>query len=58
MAQVTLGGNPTNTSGDLPAVGGNAPDFTLTKDDLSNVSLSDYKGKQIIFERQFSPREE
>lgn len=48
MAQVTLGGTPTTTSGDLPAVGSAAPDFQLTKDDLSNANLSDYTGKQVI----------
>ena len=30
MANVTLHGNPFNTVGELPAVGGAAPDFTLT----------------------------
>jgi thiol peroxidase len=49
MAQVTLGGNPTNTSGDLPGTGADTPSFTLTRDDLSEVGLSDYEGKKIIF---------
>lgn len=31
MAKITLKGNPVNTAGTLPAVGSNAPDFTLTK---------------------------
>jgi thioredoxin-dependent peroxiredoxin len=48
MAQVTLGGNPVNTSGNLPAVGSPAPAFTLTKTDLSDVSLADYAGKQVV----------
>ena len=37
MAQITLGGNPIHTTGDLPAVGTTAPDFTLLKNDLSLV---------------------
>lgn len=37
-----------NTSGDLPAVGTAAPDFELTKQDLSDVKLSDFTGKKVI----------
>lgn len=48
MASVTLGGNPVNVAGELPQVGKAAPDFQLTKTDLSNVSLADYKGKNVI----------
>lgn len=48
MAAITLKGNPINTSGDLPSVGSKAPDFCLTKSDLSNVSLSDFAGKKKI----------
>lgn len=48
MAQVTLGGNPVNTSGDLPAVGSAAPAFTLAGADLSDISASDYEGKNVI----------
>jgi thiol peroxidase len=48
MAQVTQGGNPIRTSGELPAVGSKAPDFTLTKTDLADVSLKDYAGKKVI----------
>lgn len=48
MATVTLGGNPVSTSGDLPAVGTKAPDFTLTGADLADVSLSTYAGKKVI----------
>jgi len=48
MATVTLGGNPISTSGDLPAVGTKAPDFTLTGGDLADVSLSKYTGKKVI----------
>ena len=48
MAQITLRGNPINTSGDLPAVGSDAPDFTLTAGDLSDVSLADFAGKSKL----------
>lgn len=48
MAQITLKGNPINTSGDLPAVGTTAPDFILTGGDLADVSLGDYLGKKKL----------
>ena len=48
MATVTLKGNPIHTLGTLPAVGSNAPSFSLTKGDLSTASLSDYKGKKVV----------
>lgn len=48
MSEVTLGGNAIHTSGSLPKVGSQAKDFTLTKNDLSTTSLSDYKGKKVI----------
>ena len=48
MAEITLGGNPIHTNGDLPAVGGPAPDFTLTKADFSAVSAADLAGRQVI----------
>lgn len=48
MAQVTLKGNPINTSGTLPNVGTNAPDFKLTATDLSTKTLSDFKGNKLV----------
>lgn len=48
MATITLGGNPVNTVGNLPEVGSAAPDFVLTKTDLSDTSLKDYTGKTVI----------
>lgn len=48
MATVTLGGNPVKTSGELPKVGSKAPDFKLTKTDLSLVSLADFAGSQLV----------
>lgn len=48
MAKITLGGNPCTTSGDLPVVGSSAPNFKLVKADMSEASLSDFKGKKVI----------
>ncbi|MGA9278828.1 thiol peroxidase [Ilumatobacter sp.] len=48
MAEVTLGGNPVNTSGDLPAVGGSAPSFSLVGNDLGEVNSSSLDGKNVI----------
>ncbi len=47
MATVTLKGNPLRTVGELPKIGSSAPSFTLTADDLSEKSLSDYKGRKV-----------
>jgi thiol peroxidase len=48
MAEITLKGNPIHTVGDLPAVGAEAPDFVLTGKDLSDVKLSDMRGKKVV----------
>lgn len=48
MAQITLKGNAINTNGNLPAVGTQAPNFTAVKNDLSEVSLAELKGKRVI----------
>ena len=48
MASITLKGNPVKTVGELPAVGSEAPNFNLTKTDLSQVSLGDLKGKKVV----------
>jgi len=48
MATVTLKGNNINTSGNLPKIGSQAPDFKLVKTDLSMASLNDFKGKSIV----------
>ena len=48
MATVTLGGNPINTSGNLPSVGDNAPGFELVNGKLDNVSLQDFAGKRKV----------
>jgi thiol peroxidase len=48
MANITLGGNPVTTVGDLPKVGDKAPDFLLTKTDLSDITLKDLAGKKVV----------
>lgn len=48
MAHITFGGNPANTIGELPAVGTQAPDFTLTDKDLNTRSLSEFKGSKVV----------
>lgn len=48
MAEITLGGNPIHTNGDLPAVGSTAPGFTLTKADFSSVASADLAGGAVV----------
>jgi thiol peroxidase len=48
MAEVTLGGNPVHTSGDLPAVGAAAPAYSLVGADLSEYDASEFAGKNVI----------
>lgn len=48
MAQITLGGNPINTKGDLPAIGSSAPNFKLVDENLKVQELIDYKGKKVV----------
>lgn len=48
MATITLGGSEVHTVGSLPEVGSKAPDFKLTKGDLSMASLEDFKGSRIV----------
>ncbi|AZP72253.1 hypothetical protein EJJ20_24815 [Pseudomonas poae] len=42
MAQVTLRGNPVQVEGELPQVGSQAPEFTLTAGDLSDATLATF----------------
>ena len=46
MADVTLGGKPVKTIGELPAVGSYAPEFSLSGVDLNTVSSKDYHKKK------------
>ncbi len=48
MAEITLKGNACNTSGDLPQVGGKAPEFTLVGADLGEATLADFAGKNVV----------
>jgi len=48
MANITLKGNPVKTIGNLPVKGTAAPEFKITKTDLSETQLSDYAGKRVV----------
>lgn len=48
MAAITLGGNPINTSGELPKIGTSLADFKLVKNDLSIATLADFAGKRLV----------
>jgi thiol peroxidase len=48
MAQITFQGKPIHTAGELPKVGEQAPDFILTRTDLSDISLKDVMGKKVV----------
>jgi len=48
MANITLRGNPFHTIGELPPVGGKAPDFKLVNSELQDVNLGSFRGKRKI----------
>lgn len=48
MAEITFKGNPVHTSGSLPAVGTTAPSFQLVAGDLSDKTLADFAGKNVV----------
>ena len=48
MAHITLGENPVVTAGELPQLGTVAPDFKVTKTDLTDTTLSDFQGKNVV----------
>ncbi len=48
MASVTFQGNTVTTKGQLPEVGTSAPDFTLVKADLGEVTLSELAGENVV----------
>ncbi|HCE42171.1 MAG TPA: thiol peroxidase [Lentisphaeria bacterium] len=48
MKEIKLKGNPIHIIGNVPAKGDKAPDFVLTKTDMSDVSLKDFKGKKLV----------
>jgi thiol peroxidase len=48
VAQITLRGNQINTVGELPAIGSQAPGFTLTGTDLGEVTYSQFSGTPVL----------
>lgn len=48
MTTTNFKGQPVKIKGEFIKVGATAPDFNLTKSDLSSVSLSEFKGKNVI----------
>jgi thiol peroxidase len=48
MAHITRRGTPTETVGELPAVGTKAPAFTLTASDLSDVTAAHWPGRRLV----------
>jgi thiol peroxidase len=48
MAKLTLGGNPINTSGELPKTGTKLTDIKLVKNDLSTTSFNDFLGRRLV----------
>ena len=48
MAQITLGGNPINTNGELPKTGLKAPQFQLVNTDLTLATLEDFAGSKLV----------
>jgi thioredoxin-dependent peroxiredoxin len=48
MATISFQGKPLNTSGELPAVGSKAPDFSLVTNKLTDVSLASYAGQKKV----------
>ena len=48
MATITFQGKPLHTSGELPAVGGKAPDFSLVNSKLTDVTLATYASKKKV----------
>ncbi|WP_137824638.1 thiol peroxidase [Brevibacterium sp. 2SA] len=48
MATTALEGNPVHTSGDLPAVGTQAPAYTLVGNDLGEVNSSEFADSRVV----------
>ena len=48
MAQTHFKGAPVQTAGNLPAPDTTAPDFSLTRTDLSEISLGSLAGKKVV----------
>jgi thiol peroxidase len=48
MTTITFKGNSVKTKGFLPKVGTSAPDFSLVKTDLENITLRELLGKKVV----------
>ncbi len=48
MAQTKLGEITVNTIGNLPTIGSTAPEFTLTGNDLKDVELKNFSGRNVV----------
>jgi len=55
LATITFQGKPLHTSGELPAVGEKAPDFTLVNGKLADVTLATYAGQKESAEYRTEP---
>lgn len=49
MATITFKGTPLQTSGNLPAVGTKAPDFSLMSAGLARLDLASFAGQNVVF---------
>ena len=48
MGTTALKGTPIRTSGELPAEGSAAPPFSLARQNLSDATLEDYRGDNVV----------
>lgn len=48
METIYFHGTPCHTYGNIPAVGSEAPCFSLVDKDLKDIRCTDYKGKRIV----------
>jgi thioredoxin-dependent peroxiredoxin len=48
MATTALGDNPAHTIGELPEPGSAAPSYTLTGNDLADVTSDDFAGRRVV----------
>ncbi len=48
MAQITLGGKATNTTGNIPQKGDGLKDFRLVNGELKTKTMADYEGKRLV----------
>ena len=48
MANITLGGNPVYTTGELPEINSQAKDFKLVAIDLSTKTMKDFEGHKLL----------